>query len=162
MFFGNNCSACGRALEKAGRSRIHMGIGVSDIHIEGKFGDDKYGQTLGEKKARILEMAVEAVRHAHGLADLDFLVELLEAVVEVGAGVLNIPDTTGYAVPVQYGALIGAICERVTAGNEAVVSVHCHDDLGLAVANTLAGVAQGARQVEGAATGRRNRPMPWI
>ena len=112
---------------------------------EGKFGDDKYGQTLGEKKARILEMAVEAVRHAHGLADegdsyaedagradLDFLVELLQAVVEAGAGVLNIPDTTGYAVLVQYGALIGAICERVTAGNEAVVSVHCHDDLGLA------------------------------
>ncbi len=77
----------------------------------------------------------------------------MQAVVEAGAGVLNIPDTTGYAVPVQYGALIGAICERVTAGNEAVVSVHCHDDLGLAVANTLAGVAQGARQVEGTING---------
>jgi 2-isopropylmalate synthase len=121
--------ACGRALQGAGRSRIHTGIGVSDIHIAGKFGAEKYGVTMGAKKARMLEMAVEAVRHAHGLADevefyaedagraeLDYLVELLQAVVEAGAVVLNIPDTTGYAVPGQYGALIGAICHGSRRG----------------------------------------------
>lgn len=156
--------ACGRALAKAHRSRIHTGLGVSDIHIAGKFRDERYGRSLAEKKERVLAMAVAAVRHAAtlaeevefyaedaGRAEPDFLALILAAVAEAGATVVNIPDTTGYAVPQQYEALIGRLRRLLPEG--VVLSVHCHDDLGLAVANTLAGVAGGARQVEGTING---------
>ena len=155
-----------KALAKARRPRIHTGIGVSEIHIAGKFADDKYGKTIGEKQATILKMAVEAVRHTaqyikdiefyaedSGRADRAFLYEILEAVVDAGATVLNIPDTTGYAMPEQYGALIADIRANVPNVKKAIISVHCHNDLGLAVANSLAGVSNGARQVEGTING---------
>jgi 2-isopropylmalate synthase len=158
--------ACGRALAKARRPRIHTGIGVSGIHILGKFGDDKYGRTVDEKKARMIEMAVEAVRLARsfvddvefyaedaGRAEPAYLFEMLHAAIDAGATVVNIPDTTGYAMPEQYGALIRGIRENVPNIDRAVISVHCHNDLGLAVANALAGVLNGARQVEGTING---------
>ena len=158
--------ACRKALANAKRARIHTGIGVSEIHIAGKFADDKYGKTMGEKQATILKMAVEAVRHTaqyvqdiefyaedSGRADRAFLYEILEAVIEAGATVLNIPDTTGYSMPDQYGALIRDIRANVPNVAKAVISVHCHNDLGMAVANSLAGVKNGARQVEGTING---------
>jgi len=98
--------ACGQVLRKARRARIHTGIGASNIHIAGKFQDDRYGRTLGEKKARILQMAVDAVKRAReftdevefyaedaGRADPEYLLEMLEAAIDAGATVVNIPDT---------------------------------------------------------------------
>jgi len=158
--------ACGKALAKAHRPRIHTGIGASDIHIAGKFQDERYGKTLAEKKVKILEMAVDAVKLARqhaddvefyaedaGRSDPEYLFEMLHAVIDAGATVVNIPDTTGYTVPEQYGCLIKTIRERVPNIDRATVSVHCHDDLGMAVSNTLAGVLNGARQVEGTING---------
>ena len=158
--------ACGKALAKARRPRIHTGIGSSDIHIMGKFQDERYGRTLGEKKVKILQMAVDAVKLARqyaddvefyaedaGRSDPTYLFEMLEAAIDAGATVVNIPDTTGYTVPEQYGCLIKSIRERVPNIRLATISVHCHDDLGMAVANTLYGVLNGARQVEGTING---------
>jgi 2-isopropylmalate synthase len=158
--------ACGKALAKARRPRIHTGIGSSDIHIMGKFQDERYGRTLGEKKVKILQMAIEAVKLARqyaddvefyaedaGRSDPNYLFEMLEAAIEAGATVVNIPDTTGYTVPEQYGCLIRTIRERVPNIGQATISVHCHDDLGMAVANSLYGVLNGARQVEGTING---------
>ena len=155
-----------KALAKAKRFRIHTGIGVSHIHIAGKFADEKYGKTMGQKQDNILKMAVKAVKHAAGYtddiefyaedsgrADRKYLYEILEAVIEAGATVVNIPDTTGYAIPEQYGALIRDIRTNVPNIEKAVISVHCHDDLGMSVANSLAGVKNGARQVEGTING---------
>jgi 2-isopropylmalate synthase len=162
----SDIDACGKALAKARRPRIHTGIGSSDYHIAGKFMDEKYGKTLGEKKVKILQMGVDAVKLARqyvddvqfyaedaGRADPAYLREMIEAVIDAGATVVNIPDTTGYTMPEQWGALIRSLREKVPNINKAVISVHCHDDLGLAVANTLAGVANGARQVEGTING---------
>jgi 2-isopropylmalate synthase len=162
----SDIEACGKALAEAKRPRIHTGIGASDIHILGKFRDERYGRTLAEKKIQILQMAVDAVRLAKnyaddvefyaedaGRADPTYLFEVLQAVIDGGATVVNIPDTTGYTVPEQYGGLIRSIRERVPNINRATISVHCHDDLGMAVANTLAGVCNGARQVEGTING---------
>jgi 2-isopropylmalate synthase len=153
--------ACGKALKKAKKTRIHTGLGVSDIHIAGKFSDKKYGSTLEEKKAKVIEMSVAAVKHARkytddvefytedsGRAEPEYLFEILEAVIDAGATVLNIPDTTGYAIPYEFGRLILNIKEKVPNIDKATISVHCHDDLGMAVANSLAGVRNGARQVE--------------
>ncbi len=158
--------ACGRALAKAKRPRIHTGIGASDIHILGKFRDERYGRTLGEKKVTILKMAVDAVKLAKtfvddvefyaedsGRSDPAYLFEMLEAVIDAGATVLNIPDTTGYTVPEQYGALIRSIKTKVRGIDRVTISVHTHDDLGLAVANALAGIQNGARQFEGTING---------
>ena len=157
--------ACGTALESAERSRIHTGLGVSDIHILGIFGDSKYGNTLAEKRETAMSMSIRAVRHAKSITpdveyyamdaartDRDFLFELFDAVIEAGATVLNIPDTTGYAVPEQFGSLISEIYAR-TSKHDVRLSVHCHDDLGMAVANTLAGVKHGARQIESTMVG---------
>src|SRR5579863_3880918 len=158
--------ACGKALHKARRRRIHTGIGVSDVHVGGQFQDERYGKTLGEKKVTILQMAVDAVKLARqfvddvefyaedaGRAEPSYLFEMVQAAIDAGATVVNIPDTTGFTVPEQYGCLIRSIRERVPNIARAVISVHCHDDLGLAVANTLAGVLSGARQVEGTING---------
>jgi 2-isopropylmalate synthase len=162
----SDIEACGRALAKARRPRIHTGIGASDIHIMGKFRDERYGTTLDEKRARILQMAVDAVKLARqfvdevefyaedsGRAQPSYLFEMLEAVIAAGASVVNIPDTTGYTVPEQYGCLIKSIRQHVPNIDRAVISVHCHDDLGMAVANSLYGVLNGARQVEGTING---------
>ena len=153
--------SCGKAIAPAKRNRIHTGLGISDIHILGKFGDDKYGKTIEEKKDHVIEMATAAVKHARqytddvefytedsGRADPEYLYRILEAVIDAGATVLNIPDTTGYAIPYEFGILIKSITEKVPNIDKATISVHCHDDLGMAVANSLAGVQNGARQVE--------------
>ncbi|HUI42029.1 MAG TPA: 2-isopropylmalate synthase [Terriglobia bacterium] len=158
--------ACGKALARAKRPRIHTGIGVSELHILGKFRDEKYGKTLGEKKVKMVRMAVDAVKRARSYADSvefyaedsgraepAYLYEVLEAAIDAGATVVNVPDTTGYAVPEQYGALILGIRRNVPNIQRATISVHCHDDLGLAVANSLAGISNGARQVEGTING---------
>ncbi|MGA2131155.1 MAG: 2-isopropylmalate synthase [Bryobacteraceae bacterium] len=162
----SDIEACGKALARAKRPRIHTGIGVSDIHVMGKFRDVRYGQTLAEKKATMLAMAVDAVKLARsyvgdvefyaedaGRADPAYLIEMLEAAIASGATVVNIPDTTGYTVPEQYGALIAMVRNKVPNIAQATISVHCHNDLGLAVANTLCGVSNGARQVEGTING---------
>ena len=158
--------ACGKALAGAERPRIHTGIGVSDIHITGKFQQEKYGATLAEKRQTTVRMAAEAVRRARqytdeveffaedaGRADPAFLFVVLEAVIAAGASVVNVPDTTGYAMPSRFGRLIRDIREKVPNIDRATVSVHCHDDLGLAVANTLAGIENGARQIEATVNG---------
>jgi len=158
--------ACGGALAKARRARIHTGIGASDIHIMGKFRDERYGRTLGEKKVTMIEMARGAVKLARtfvddvefyaedsGRADPAYLFEMIEAAIDAGATVVNIPDTTGYTVPEQYGRLIRSLVENVPNIARAVISVHCHNDLGLAVSNSLSGIQNGARQVEGTVNG---------
>ncbi|HTW67935.1 MAG TPA: 2-isopropylmalate synthase [Bryobacteraceae bacterium] len=162
----DDIQACGKALAKAKRPRIHTGIGASDVHVMGKFRDERYGRTLAEKKATILKMAADAVKLAKtfvddvefyaedaGRSDPAYLYEMLEAVIAAGATVLNIPDTTGYTVPEQYGALIHGIRTHVPNVDRVTISVHCHDDLGLAVANSLAGIQNGARQVEATING---------
>ncbi len=140
------------ALKDAARPRIHTGLGVSDNHLEHK---------LKLSREAAMEQGVEAVRYARrfvndieyfledaGRADPDYLCRVIEAVIKAGATVINIPDTTGYTTPDEFGALIASVMGRVPNITEAVVSVHCHDDLGLSVANALAGVKAGARQVE--------------
>jgi len=162
----SDIEACGKALAHARRPRIHTGIGVSDIHIMGKFRDEKYGRTLEEKRARIVQMTTDSVKLARtfvddvefyaedaGRAEPAYLFEVLQAAIEAGATVVNIPDTTGYTVPEQFGALIRSIRESVPNIGRAAISVHCHNDLGMAVANALAGVQNGARQVEGTING---------
>lgn len=158
--------AAGEALKPAERRRIHTGLGISDIHIASKFRDDKYGSDLENKKETALEMGVAAVKHARnytddiefycedsGRADKEYLYRVIEAVIAAGATTINVPDTTGYAIPEQYGQLIASIIENVPNSDKAVFSVHCHDDLGMSVANSLAGVKNGARQVEGTING---------
>lgn len=144
--------AAGKALKGGLKPRIHVFISTSDIHIAHQF-----------KKTRheVLQMAVDCVKMAKGMVDdveysamdatrseFDFLCEVVERVIDVGATVVNIPDTVGYAIPWDYGELIRRIIERVPNSGKAKISVHCHDDLGLSVANSLAAVANGASQVE--------------
>lgn len=140
------------ALRYAKRGRIHTGIGSSDIHIKHKF---------NSTREKVLEQAVWAVQYAKskgveveffaedsGRADLVFLAQMVEAVIAAGADVVNIPDTTGYCLPHLYGKRIQYLYENVSNIHKAVISVHCHNDLGLATANTIAGLTNGARQAE--------------
>jgi 2-isopropylmalate synthase len=158
--------AAGQALAPAKRRRIHTGLGISDIHIASKFADEKYGRTLEEKKNRTVEMSIAAVKTARqytddvefycedsGRADKEYLFHIVEAVIDAGATTVNIPDTTGYSIPEQFGALIAELIAKVPNSRKAIFSVHCHDDLGMSVANTLAGVRHGARQVEATING---------
>jgi 2-isopropylmalate synthase len=140
------------ALHHAKRGRIHTGIGASDMHIKHKF---------KSTREQILEQGVWATKYAKdkgyevefyaedaGRADLVFLAQLVEAVIAAGADVVNIPDTTGYCLPNLYGKRIQYLVEHVKNIDKAIISVHCHNDLGLATANTLAGLTHGARQAE--------------
>jgi 2-isopropylmalate synthase len=140
----------GNALKGAKRPRIHTFIATSDIHLEFK---------LKKSRAQVLEDAVKAVQLARQYTDdvefsaedatrtdMAYLEEISKAVVAAGATTVNLPDTVGYSVPEDYAARIGRIVEVL--GDSAIVSVHCHDDLGLAVANSLAAVKAGARQIE--------------
>ncbi len=162
---GDACVVCGltravlsdidvaaSALKTAARPRIHTGIGVSESHLRDK---------LRISREEALERAVAAVRHARtyvedvefyaedaGRADPEYLYRMIEAVVAAGATVVNIPDTTGYTYPEVFGQLISGLMESVNGIEDVVVSVHCHNDLGLATANALAAVKAGARQVE--------------
>ncbi len=144
--------AAANALKGAPRARIHTFISTSEIHLKHQF-------RLTRSEA--LERAVEMVRRARGhVVDVEFsamdasrtepayLYEMIGAVIEAGAGTVNIPDTVGYALPDQFGALIKGIRDNVRNIDRAIISVHCHNDLGLAVANSLAAVVNGARQVE--------------
>ncbi len=142
----------GEALKGAKSGRIHTFIATSPIHMEKK---------LRMSPDQVVEQAVKAVKWARkwtdnvefspedaGRSDPDFLCRILEAVIDAGAGTLNIPDTVGYNLPQQFGSLIATLRERIPNADKAVFSVHCHNDLGLAVANSLAAVLNGARQVE--------------
>jgi 2-isopropylmalate synthase len=140
------------ALHHAKRGRIHTGIGSSDIHIKHKF---------NSTREKVLEQGTWAVRYAKnkgyeveffaedaGRADLAFLAQLVEAVIDAGADVVNVPDTTGYCLPHLYGKRIQYLFDHVKNIDKAIISVHCHNDLGLATANTIAGLMSGARQAE--------------
>jgi 2-isopropylmalate synthase len=142
----------GEALKPAASARIHTFIATSPIHMKMK---------LRMEPEQVIEQAVHAVRRARGYTDnvefspedagrseIDFLCRVLEAVIDAGATTVNIPDTVGYNLPHQFGELIGALIERVPNSDKAVFSVHCHNDLGLAVGNSLSAVLKGARQVE--------------
>jgi 2-isopropylmalate synthase len=141
-----------KALEAAVRPRIHVFLATSDIHLQHK---------LRISRQQCLEQAAESVRLARTFCDdvefspedatrtdPEFLFQVLEAVIQAGATTLNIPDTVGYTVPLEFGDLIRNIRERVRGIEKAIISTHCHNDLGLAVANSLVAVANGARQVE--------------
>jgi len=140
------------ALKYAKHKRIHTGIGTSDYHIKYKF---------NSTREEIIERAVAAVKHAKkyvedvefycedaGRTDNEYLARVVEAVIKAGATVVNIPDTTGYCFPQDFGAKIKYLMENVNGVHNAIISTHCHNDLGMATANTLAGVLNGARQVE--------------
>ncbi|MGD9000517.1 MAG: 2-isopropylmalate synthase [Granulosicoccaceae bacterium] len=142
----------GEALKGANSARIHTFIATSPIHMQEK---------LRMTPDQVVEQAVHAVKRARqytdnvefspedaGRSELDFLCRILEAVIDAGATTLNIPDTVGYNMPQQFGELIHNLRERIPNADKAVFSVHCHNDLGLAVANSLAAVKNGARQVE--------------
>lgn len=148
----DDIDVAGEALRYAKRGRIHTGIGSSDIHIKHKF---------NSTREKVLEQAIWAVKYAKakgveveffaedsGRADLIFLVQMVEGVIAAGADVVNIPDTTGYCLPHLYGKRIQYLFENVSNIHKAVISVHCHNDLGLATANTIAGLVNGARQAE--------------
>jgi len=142
----------GQALKHAKRPRIHTGIGTSDYHIKGKF---------NSTQEDILRRAVQCVKWARkytddiefyaedaGRTDNVYLAKVIEAVIAAGATTVNIPDTTGYCLPDQYGEKIAYLVNHVPNIDKAVISCHCHNDLGLATANSIAGVINGARQIE--------------
>ena len=141
-----------QALKYAGRPRIHTGIGTSDFHIKSKF---------NSTREDILKRAIQCVRWARnytdnvefyaedaGRTDNEYLARVIEAVIAAGATTVNIPDTTGYCLPHQYGQKIAYLVNNVPNIDKAVISCHCHNDLGLATANSIAGVINGARQIE--------------
>ncbi|MFZ1290832.1 MAG: 2-isopropylmalate synthase [Melioribacteraceae bacterium] len=150
-----------KALQPAKFKRIHTFTSTSDYHILGKFGHEKYGVSLEEKRKTILKMTYDSVAYAKtlcndveysaedaGRTDLGYLAEVIEAAIEAGANVVNIPDTTGYTFPTEFGNKIKELKRRVKNIDKAIISVHCHNDLGLAVANSIASIENGARQVE--------------
>ncbi len=142
----------GEALRFAKRPRIHTGIGTSDLHIKAKF---------NATREEILQRAIQSVKWARnftddvefyaedaGRTDNDYLAQVVEAVIKAGATVVNIPDTTGYCLPYQYGEKIAYLVNNVPNIDKAILSCHCHNDLGLATANSIAGIIAGARQIE--------------
>ena len=148
----NDIRVAAEALRGARRPRIHTGIGTSDLHIQ---------QKLRTTPADVLARAIAAVKLAKsfvedvefyaedaGRTDNEFLARVCEAAIAAGATVLNIPDTTGYCLPQEYGAKIKYLVENVKGIHKATLSTHCHNDLGLATANSIAGVTHGARQIE--------------
>lgn len=148
----NDIKVAAEALRYAKKPRIHTGIGTSDSHIKFKFRSNREA---------IIERAVAAVRYAKsfvedvefyaedaGRTDNEFLAKVCEEVIKAGATVLNIPDTTGYCLPQEYGAKIKFLKENVKGVDKAILSCHCHNDLGLATANSIEGAINGARQIE--------------
>src|SRR5476649_717859 len=145
------------SLRYAKRPRIHTGIGASDMHIKHKF---------NSTHEEILARSVDAVKYAKrfvediefyaedaGRADVNYLAQMIEAVIAAGATVVNIPDTNGYCLPNQYGEKIKFLKQNVQNIDKAIISAHCHNDLGLATANSIAGLQNGARQIEGTING---------
>jgi 2-isopropylmalate synthase len=148
----NDIKVAADSLRYAKRKRIHTGIGASDYHIKHKF---------NSTREKIIERGVAAVKYAKsfvedvefyaedaGRADNAFLAQMVQAMIAAGATVINIPDTTGYCLPEDYGAKIRYLKEHVSNIDKAILSCHCHNDLGMATANTIAGIQNGARQVE--------------
>ena len=148
----NDIKVAAEALKHAIRPRIHTGIGTSDSHIKYKF---------NSTQDKVIERGVAAVKYAKsfvedvefyaedaGRTDNEFLARVCEAMIKAGATVLNIPDTTGYCLPEEYGAKIKYLKENVKGIDNVVISCHCHNDLGLATANSIAGAINGARQIE--------------
>ena len=148
----NDIDVAGEALKPAERKRIHTGIGTSDFHIKSKFNSNRED---------ILERAVQCVKWARnwtddvefyaedaGRTENSYLARVVEAVIAAGATTVNIPDTTGYCLPSQYGEKIAYLINNVPNVDKAVLSCHCHNDLGLATANSIAGIMAGARQIE--------------
>ena len=142
----------GEALKYAKKPRIHTGIGTSDFHIKSKF---------NTTREEIIRRAVQAVKWARnytddveffaedaGRTDNEYLAQVVEAVIAAGATVVNIPDTTGYCLPSQYGEKMAYLMKHVSNIDRAILSCHCHNDLGMATANSIAGVISGARQIE--------------
>ena len=155
----DDIDAAGEALEGGTDTRLHTFIATSDVHIEAKF--DTLGDTMAEKRQAIIERAVHAIEQAltytndvefsaedAGRTDRGFLREIVQAAAAAGATTINIPDTTGYCAPSGYADLLASVIDGLPAPDAVTLSTHCHDDLGLATANTLAGVRAGARQVE--------------
>ncbi len=145
-------SQAGEALRHANSGRIHTFIATSPIHMKMKLRmepDAVLEQAVGAvKMARKFTDNVEFSPEDAGRSDLDFLCRVIEAVIKAGATTINIPDTVGYNLPNQFGGLIKNLIERIPNSDQAIFSVHCHNDLGLAVANSLSAVQNGARQVE--------------
>ncbi len=148
----NDIDRAGEALKSANSSRIHTFIATSPIHMKSK---------LRMTEDQVVEQAIAAVKRARGFTDnvefspedagrseFDFLCRVIEEVIKAGATTINIPDTVGYNIPHQFGSLVGRLIENIPNSDQAVFSVHCHNDLGLAVANSLSAVLHGARQVE--------------
>jgi 2-isopropylmalate synthase len=148
---------CWQALEGAAHPRIHTFLATSDIHLKYK---------LNKSRGEALDIAVKAVERARRLCDevefsaedagrteINYLCTVFDAVIEAGATIVNVPDTVGYQTPAEYGLLIRTLRDRLQNAERVTISTHCHDDLGLAVANSLAGIENGARQVECAING---------
>ena len=142
----------GLALKHARRSRIHTGIGTSDFHIKSKFNSNREDILVRAiqcvKWARNFTDDVEFYAEDAGRTDNEYLARVVEAVIKAGATVVNIPDTTGYCLPYQYGEKIAYLINNVSNVDKAILSCHCHNDLGLATANSIAGMISGARQIE--------------
>jgi len=149
--------ACGEALKVADQFRIHTFIATSEIHVNNK---------LRKSQDDVVEMAIAAVKRARnytddvefscedaGRTEIGYLARMVEAVITAGATTVNIPDTVGYTTPTEFGGIIRQLFERVPNIDKATISVHCHNDLGLAVANSLAAIENGARQVEATING---------
>lgn len=150
--------AAGKALKPAGKNaRIHVFLGTSKLHRDFK---------LGKAEEEVLRLAIKGVKQAKGYVDdvefspedasrteWDFLVKIVEAAIDAGATTINMPDTVGYATPEEYGAMFKYVIENARGADKAIFSAHCHDDLGLAVANSIAAAQNGARQVEGTING---------
>ncbi len=144
--------ACGQSMSVAEAFRIHTFIATSDIHVDTK---------LRKSQDEVVEMAVKAIKHAKRYTDdvefscedagrthIDYLCRMVEAAIKAGASTVNIPDTVGYTIPSEFGSIISNLFNRVPNIDQAIISVHCHNDLGLAAANSLAAVEHGARQIE--------------
>ena len=148
----NDIRVAGEALKVAKRARIHTGIGVSEMHVKFKLRttpEDVIARAIAAVKlAKSYVEDVEFYAEDAGRADNEFLAKVLEAAIKAGATVLNIPDTTGYCLPEQYGAKIKYLYENVKGIEKAILSTHCHNDLGLATANSIAGIMNGARPIE--------------
>jgi|TARA_B110000971_G_scaffold185360_1_gene193534 2-isopropylmalate synthase len=148
----NDIKVAAEALKYAKKPRIHTGIGTSDSHIIHKFKSNK--EAIIERAVRAVTYAksfvedVEFYAEDAGRTDNEYLARVCEAVIKAGATVLNIPDTTGYCLPQEYGAKIKYLKENVKGIDKAIISCHCHNDLGLATANSIEGIINGARQIE--------------
>ena len=148
----NDIKVAAEALKYAKKPRIHTGIGTSDSHIIHKFKSNK--EAIIERAVRAVSYAksfvedVEFYAEDAGRTDNEYLARVCEAVIKAGATVLNIPDTTGYCLPQEYGAKIKYLKENVKGIDKAIISCHCHNDLGLATANSIEGIINGARQIE--------------